>query len=87
VQHALVLANNDGADLHPSGRFGAGFRQRAQQTRRRGAEATVSLLLKPIGEGAGEEVLGKTTWRDDRNCCSSTRERSLSLGRRLILSN
>ena len=56
MHDALVLADDDRANLHLSGRLRAGLLERAQQARRRRVEAAERLLLKEMRDRSREKV-------------------------------
>ena len=57
MQHALVLTDDHGADLHLTGRLRARRRHHSQQTRHLRLEASIGLFLNMIGDRAGKQVL------------------------------
>src|SRR6476469_7972396 len=59
VALALMLANEERADFDMALPLGALFAQRAQHTRRRGAQPAECLFLKTVSQGSRKQVLGQ----------------------------
>ena len=57
VHEAIMLADQDGADLDLPRRFGAQLDERAEQTGGRRAQTAERLLLQPEADGSRQEIL------------------------------
>jgi hypothetical protein len=63
VNDALMLPDNDGADLDLPGRFHARLDERTEQACSRRAQAAERLFLQLVADGPRHEVLREGRWR------------------------
>ncbi len=66
VNDALMLADENGANLDLPRRFCARLDERAEHPVRRSAQTAESLFLQPMAEGPRQEILREGGWRIGR---------------------
>jgi hypothetical protein len=60
---ALILSDNDRADLHAPHGLCALLRKRGEELSKRGREPAEVRFLQPMGECSGGQVFGDSLWR------------------------